>query len=66
MHSDTDHGLAGAPARRLTAVLLLLALTLALCSVAASGQEQHSWANDPNASSSNVGPSGRWRGARAE
>ncbi|MCK4408786.1 MAG: aryl-sulfate sulfotransferase [Candidatus Eisenbacteria sp.] len=50
--------------RRLTVVLLLL--VFALCSVAASGQERHSWANDPSASSPNVGPSGRWREARAE
>ena len=65
MYSDTDHGPEGARMRRLTAVLLLLVSALVLCSVAASGQEGHSWANDPGASSSNVGPSGRWRGARA-
>ncbi len=64
MYSDTDHGPGGAPVRRLTVVLLLL--VFALCSVAASGQERHSWANDPSASSPNVGPSGRWREARAE
>ena len=64
MYSDADHGPGGARVRRLTAVLFLL--VSALCSVAASGQEGHSWANDPGASSSNVGPSGRWRGARAE
>lgn len=66
MYSDTDHGPGGAHVLRLTAVLFLLVSALVLCSVAASGQEGHSWANDPGASSSNVGPSGRWRGARAE
>ncbi len=66
MHSDTDHGPGGAHVLRPTAVLFLLVSALVLCSVAASGQEGHSWANSPGAGSSNVGPSGRWRGARAE
>jgi hypothetical protein len=66
MYSDTDHGPGGAHVLRLTAVPFLLVSALVLCSVAASGQEGHSWAIDPGASSSNVGPSGRWRGARAE
>ena len=66
MYSDTNHGPEGARVRGLTAVLFLLVSAFVLCSVAAGGQEGHSWANDPGASSSNVGPSGRWRGARAE
>jgi len=66
MHSDTDHRPGGAKPLGLTGALCLLAFAFALCSVAASGQEGHSWANDPNASSSNVGPAGRWRGARAQ
>jgi len=66
MYSYTDHGPGGAHVRRLTAVLILLVSVLVFCSMAASGQESHSWANDPGAGSSNVGPSGRWRGARAE
>ncbi len=65
MHSDTDHRPEGASALGPTVALYLLAFVLVFCSVAAGGQEGHSWANDPNASSSNVGPSGRWRGARA-
>ncbi|MFH1689222.1 MAG: arylsulfotransferase family protein [Candidatus Eisenbacteria bacterium] len=66
MRSDTDHGLKGAPTLRATAALFLLASVLVLGSVVASGQDGHKWANDPNAASSNVGPPGRWRGARAE
>jgi hypothetical protein len=41
-----------------------MAAAAAVCSPGASAQEPKPWANDPSASSSDVGPPGRWRGAR--
>ncbi len=66
MHSYADKGSMRAAAYRTAAALFLIASALLLVSTVAGGQGRQTWANDPNANSSNVGPPGRWRGARAE
>ena len=57
---DTGRNVFSGPA------LLLLICALLCCASAAPAQDGQSWANDPNAASKDVGPPGRWRGARAE
>lgn len=66
MHSDTVHGSRGAQTSRSVLCLSLLAFALVLCAADAIAQDNHSWANDPNANSPNTGPTGRWRGARSQ
>ncbi|HYW68464.1 MAG TPA: arylsulfotransferase family protein [bacterium] len=65
MHSATVNARGRKPATG-PVVLFLIACALLAGLTAASGQEPKRWANDPNAASKNVGPPGRWRGARAE